>query len=253
MAAMTENKLALYQASFPDIPGWFCEEAMLVWDFLLSAQTRLGITGDFFEIGVYRGRSAVLGALYLEPQEWCVLLDMKPIPEAAKMIETFRDKRNKYLCCLSNTARGVADVRQHFGSCRWIHIDAEHTCASVLGDLALAADLLCESGIICLDDFFSFRYPQVTAAVYKFLFERQPEFQLVFAGSNKGYICRSSMFRQYDEVIRNEFVAFIEKHDADVQLNRSSYASDGGCFTISYRQGALRLMGLDSDINRIVF
>lgn len=226
---------------------------MFVWDFLFRAQTRLGIRGDFFEIGVDKGRSAVFGALYLLPEEWCVLLDMNRMTDAEEMIGTFRAEKNKYLCCLSNFARDLPTVREHFGTCRWVHIDAEHTGVRVAGDLALAADLIGESGIICLDDFFSFRYPQITGAVYKFLLDRQPEFQLVFASSNKGYICRSTAFRRYDEVIRNELVASVEEHGLDLQLNRSSYASDGGCFTLSERQGRQRLVGMDWNRDKIVY
>lgn len=226
---------------------------MFVWDFLFRAQTRLGVRGDFFEMGVHKGRSAVLGALYLRPEEWCVLLDMNPVPEAAEMIETFRAERNKFLCCLSNAARELPTVREHFGSCRWVHIDADHTGAAVTGDLALAADLISDTGIICLDDFFNFRYPQVAGAVYKFLFDRQPEFQLVFASGYKGYVCRSTAFRQYDDVIRNGMADFIEEHGLDLQLNRSSHASDGGCFSLSIRMGQQRLVGVDWDPDEIVF
>lgn len=194
---------------------------MFVWDFFFRTQTCLGIKGDFFEIGVHKGRSAVLGALYLRPEEWCVLLDTNPIPEAAKMIETFRAEKNKYLCCLSNTARDLSAVREHFGSCRWVHIDAEHTELGVMGDLAVAADLVSEEGIICLDDFFSYRYPQVTEAVYKFLFDRQPEFRLVLASSHKCYISRSTAVRQYEEVIHNEFGAFIEEHGLNIETEQN--------------------------------
>ena len=111
--------------------------------------------------------------------------------------------------------------------------------------------LLQDEGIICVDDFFSFRYPQITAATYSFLRERRPEFQMLFAGSNKGYICRSRMFGRYDEVIRRGFLPAIARNNLDVQLNRPSPPDDDGCFTISWREGDRVLIGLDEDLDKI--
>ena len=250
---MAEDLLARYRSSFPDIPGFFLDDAMFAWDFLLESQTRAGVHGDFFEIGVYKGRSAVLGALYLRPEDWCVLLDIGPVPEAAAMIESFHPRNNQYICCNSTTARGDARVGEHFRRCRWVHVDGDHKGMSVANDLALAADLLHENGIICVDDFFSFRYPQLTMATYKFLFDRQPDFQMFFAGSNKAYICRSSAFRQYDDTLRHHLPAALDRRGLDLQINRSSYAGDGGCFTIAFRFGDRKVLGLDEDPDEIVF
>jgi hypothetical protein len=250
---MAEDILARYRSSFPDIPGWFTEGAMFAWDFLLGSQTRAGVQGDFFEIGVYKGRSAVLGALHVRPEDWCVLVDINPTPEAAAMIESFHPRNNQYICCNSTTARGDARVGEHFRRCRWVHVDGDHRGMSVANDLEVAADLIHENGIICVDDFFSFRYPQLTAATYRFLFDRQPGFQIFFAGSNKCYICRSTAFRQYDDILRRDLLAAAERSDLKQQVNRTSYASDGGCFTMSWSEGERRLMGLDEDTNKIVF
>jgi hypothetical protein len=46
------------------IPGWFMFQSYCVWRALLDQQTR--ITGDLFEIGVWRGRS--VAAAHGEPQ-----------------------------------------------------------------------------------------------------------------------------------------------------------------------------------------
>jgi Methyltransferase domain len=242
-----QDLLEHYLLTFPDIPGFFSIEAMATWSFFLKAQTDLDITGDFFEIGVYKGRSAVLGALHLRPEEWCVLVDINPVPETIAMLESVRSKHNRFLHCYSTTLRQT-EATEHFGKCRWVHVDGDHKGVSVSNDLDLAADLITEKGIICVDDFFSFRYPQLTAATYKFLFERQGEFQLLFAGANKGYICRSTLFKEYDGIIRRDFLSVIESLRLSVQLNRSSHSSDGGCFTISFREGERRLFGLDEDM-----
>jgi hypothetical protein len=250
---MAEDILTRYRSSFPDIPGWFMEEAIFAWDFLLGSQTRAGVQGDFFEIGVYKGRSAVLGALHVRPEDWCVLVDINPMPEAAAMIGSFRPRNNKYICCTSTAARDDARVGEHFHRCRWVHVDGDHKAISVANDLALAAELIQEDGIICVDDFFSFRYPHVTAATYRFLFDRQPDFQIFFAGAVKCYICRPSAFRQYDDILRRDLLAAVERSGLKQQVNRTTYASDGGCFTMSWRESERRLVGLDEDPDKIVF
>ena len=228
-------------------------EAMIVWDFFLGLQRTWQITGDFFEIGVFKGRSAVLGALHLQPEEWCVLLDRKPLADAEKAISSFRTERNKYLCCLSSEARDLIRVKEHFGKCRWVHIDGDHKGFSVANDLSLAADLIHETGIICVDDFFSYRYPQLTAATYRFLINREPEFQIVFAGNKQCYICRADVFQRYDTAIRKQFLPLIQEHGLNLQLNRTSYAADSGCFTVSWREGDRVFVGPDGDMDRMIY
>jgi len=242
-----EDILARYRSNFSAIPGWFTPESMFIWDFLLRAQDRLGVAGDFFEIGVFKGKSAVLGALYLRPEDWCILMDCDPFPEASASVESIHPGRNRWMCRSSIGAGEVAEVRNHFGKCRWVHIDGDHKGLTVTNDLKIGAELIHENGIICLDDFFSFRYPQLTAATYKFLFNTAPEFQLFFAGSNKGYICRASAFPAYDRIIRENLVSAMDKAGIPDQLNRTSYASDYGCFTISWREGERRVIGVDEN------
>src|SRR3977135_349267 len=48
------------------IPGWFMFQSYCVWRALLDQQAR--VSGDLFEIGVWRGRSASLLASYRQGQ-----------------------------------------------------------------------------------------------------------------------------------------------------------------------------------------
>src|SRR6185295_4640795 len=49
------------------IPGWFMFQFYCVWRALIDQQTR--VTGDLFEIGVWRGRSASVLAAYRKGNE----------------------------------------------------------------------------------------------------------------------------------------------------------------------------------------
>ena len=57
------------------IPGWFLFQSYCVWRALLDQQTR--ITGDLFEIGVWRGRSASVLASYRKGGEKLYLCDLR--------------------------------------------------------------------------------------------------------------------------------------------------------------------------------
>jgi hypothetical protein len=120
----------------------------------------------------------------------------------------------------------------------------------VTNDLILAADLIHENDLICVDDFFGFRYPQITAATCAFLKERRPKSQMVFAGSNNGYICRSKAFNRNDTVIRDGLLAAIVRNGLNVQMNSTSPTADGGCF-ISWREGDRMLIGPDESLDTI--
>lgn len=50
-----------YLEKYWQVAGFFSRNAMFDWDFLLTQQDNCGISGHFLEIGVYQGKSAVLG------------------------------------------------------------------------------------------------------------------------------------------------------------------------------------------------
>src|SRR5258708_24917593 len=57
------------------IPGWFMFQSYCVWRALLDQQAQ--VTGDLFEIGVWRGRSASLLASYRKGDEKLYLCDLR--------------------------------------------------------------------------------------------------------------------------------------------------------------------------------
>src|SRR5260370_13145812 len=57
------------------IPGWFMFQSYCVWRALLDQQAR--VSGDLFEIGVWRGRSASLLASYRKGDEKLYLCDLR--------------------------------------------------------------------------------------------------------------------------------------------------------------------------------
>lgn len=232
-----------YHQKYADIPGFFGPESMAIWDFFLRAQADLGVTGDFLEIGVYKGKSAVLAALYLRQSENAVLVDLNPIPETRAVLEDVRPGANVYLECRSTEAAFNSEIAARAGRFRWCHVDGDHTGYSALHDIRLCAGVLAPNGILVVDDFFNFRYPQLTASVYQFLFDNPIEWKMVFAGTNKAYLCHAAVYRTYEAVIRKGMSQVCKDHN--LTLCKSSYVSDWGSYSVTPTYGGPAFVGMD--------
>lgn len=249
------DTLKNFLRDYADVPGYFAEEAMFDWDFFFRQQQASGIGGHFLEIGVYEGKSAVLGASYMRPDEQCFFNDIHSMEGCAGRISRFRPDNNTYIQAKSSELWHDPRIIALKRTFRWIHVDADHTGYATFQDLLLAAELVADRGIICVDDFFHFRYPQITAAVYRFLFDHSFEFIMVYCGRNKCYICRSDTHRFYEELLRRHYLADSEAAGMNlhVQLNKTSYVHDFGCLSTSPKISANRFVGPDSAPGELVF
>jgi hypothetical protein len=96
------------------------------------------------------------------------------------------------------------------------------------------------------------RYPQLHAAIYKFLFAR-PDFRMVLCGANKAYLCRTEDFAIYDALIRKHLAPYAASLGCPVSLARTSYAHDYGCFSVQPYVDGCPLIGRDEDPEDVVF
>src|SRR5262245_50816327 len=73
------DELDKYLKILPTIDGWFSQEAATIWWTLLDQQEALGVRGNMLELGVWRGKSALLLLLRERrtSQERCVLVDIE--------------------------------------------------------------------------------------------------------------------------------------------------------------------------------
>ena len=162
------------------IHGWFSFEAALLFAWIDEVQRQMGVSGDLFEIGVHRGRSAVL------------LSHMLGGNEALGVCDLFGEQ-------VGNVSRSGAGDRAEFNSnmrrfgkahdrlqvfakpssqlspdeigarYRFFHIDGGHNADEALGDLRLSAACTRPEGAILIDDPFRSEWPGVTEAVIRFL------------------------------------------------------------------------------------
>jgi hypothetical protein len=246
------GELEQYVNTYATLEGFMMPEATVVWDFLFVQQRNLNITGDFLEIGVFKGKSALLGALYLQQGELALLVDVNEIhdvrDEIARLSVDARIFQGK-----SSALKTSEQFNDRLGKVRWFHIDGDHTGYSAYNDLCLAEQFVSELGIICADDFCNPRYPQLTAAIFKFLFDRSFLFKMVLCGMNKCYIVHSEAYPIYEDLIRKYMARHILVKGFNLTISKTGYAHDMGCFSVGPRIEDFDYIGPDGDLTKVVF
>lgn len=249
---LARSQFKAYRDRFSSVEGFFSDESQAVWDFLLAMQEACAIAGGFMEIGVWRGKSAYLGALHAGPLESIVLVDINEIADVAETIRSFHPENVSVVTGRSSSLfRANQEYAEHRGTMRFFHVDGGHSGYGTFADIVIASEMVGDRALISIDDFGNMRYPQLHAAVYKFLFQR-PDFMMVLCGAGKAYLCRTEDFAFYDHQIREHLVPHVTALGCPVTLARTSYAHDYGCFAVQ-PSGGPALVGRDEDPEDIVF
>lgn len=237
-----------YLVAHAQTEGWFGVEAAALWDTLLTAQREQGIVGDLLEIGVWHGKSAALAAMHVDRSRerlWLVDLWLKEEEVRATLARVgaaYPEDIQVRRCDSRSLSRDRALRRERF---RWIHIDGEHTADAVSSDLELARRLLDPRGIICIDDFFNWMYPQVTSAVFETLRRRRRQLTLFLCGFNKAYVCATRFADTYLSYCRHHLVSAMQERGQLVTLAKTASFEDIGCFSVGRRIEGRTLRGTD--------
>ena len=238
--------LEVYRQRFAGVRGFFMEEAIAIWDFLLTAQRNNSVKGNFFEIGVLEGKSAGLGAAHLVDDELCILIDIHELQQLAQSLREISVKTLVKAGRRSDDPTVANELREYEGTVRWFHIDGAHDGYTTTADLRLADRFLANRGVICVDDFLSPRYPQLTAAVYRFLFDN-PIYRMFLCGMNKAYIARAADYAFYEGIVKHGLPKHMRDSGYAVTLAKTSYSHDYGCFAVIERSSDFDVYGRDED------
>ncbi|MFN3867588.1 MAG: class I SAM-dependent methyltransferase [Hyphomicrobiaceae bacterium] len=203
---------ALYNRyhAYRELPIPFSVECAISLTMQLQIQEALGVKGDFLEAGVQHGGTAFLALTAGRAGEKHVLIDMErskrftagvdKMPEAVRREVDFRE-------CMTSSPTLVDIEKRRF---RWIHIDAGHLYDEVAYDIGRYAPLLSADGIIVLDDFFQWRWPEVTEAIQEYFTSRRNEFAPLVMGFNKISFCRVGMHETYRKEVEKRAVAYYD-------------------------------------------
>lgn len=242
------SKLGEFKQLQGGIAGFFLEQSAALWDALLSFQNTHGIHGNMLEIGVYKGLSALMSSLHLKETEKFVLIDCtRYIEDAEANLAPILGTRGNYIQQPSYqvTLHSLGDLRS---SCRWLHIDGEHTGRAVINDLELCEQLLSDDGIIVLDDFFNPMYPQLTEAAFSFLSANKHKLSMFLCGWNKAYLARPLFAFNYRNFIRQALAAELHQREIDdFILTKTTTLDESTSFGIVHRFTDRDYYGLDSD------
>ena len=131
------------QSDVDKVEGFLLSVNIAVWDVFLEYQETHHIVGHLGEIGVYKGKSAIILAHHQQSGEQLWLVDFSDfIEEAKRNIDPLTTHEVRYLKQKSVTLHRSPALLPHRRSFRWIHIDGEHTGQAVASDLAIAHQLI---------------------------------------------------------------------------------------------------------------
>jgi hypothetical protein len=209
------------------IPGWFMFQSYCVWRALLDQQASQGAnaTGDLFEIGVWRGRSASVLANYRKGDEKLYLCDLRLDEAAVRTAIKSTGIEPSHLVGLSGPSADLPaklDLKAMHHSVRWFHIDGEHTGTAVYRELEFANQIVNPQGIVVIDDFFSPRYPANTTEVIRYMEKNPFHFRLLAVGFNKGYLCRPEALPRYMDFMASGMSAALTRYGAKTTIFKTT-------------------------------
>ncbi len=191
-------------------------------------------------------------ALHARPDESLALVDLALRREAIDVVESLHPAPNIYFRTVSQEILADQRLDGLRGACRWVHIDGEHSGPAVENDLDLAASLLAPRGVICLDDFFTPAYPQITRATFDWLHRQGGSFALFLLGYNKCYLSRADDTAAYLSFAKERMLVELERRDfAEVTIWKAADPADMNGFGVTPRFRGQRYKGPDWAPDRI--
>ncbi len=220
------------------IPGSFLEESAAIWCVLLQAQRATwdwqGLSaGDYLEIGVLHGKSASVLASFSEAYgNALTIVDPEIRSETRKTLDGIC-ARTRYIEMPSERVLHSDFYRENLRRIAFAHIDGMHRFSAVISDLKICEDMLSNYGIISVDDFHTDLFPQIPAAVYKYLYSGVSDLCLFLVGMNKAYLCRNIAKKHYLRYLNKNLLPSLESLGVRLTLVRTDRNDNFDAFGIS--------------------
>ena len=216
------------------IDGMMMEVSAATWCVLLGAQQATwnwhGLQpGDYLEIGTYKGKSAsILASFCALHGNKLTIVDPEVRGDARRSLDKILPGI-RYLEIPSERLRYGDFHKNNIRSLAFAHIDGMHSFAAVSQDIQLCEEMIGEYGILCVDDFHTELYPQVTASVYNHLYTTTADLVIFLLGFNKVYLCRNSAKEYFYSFVERELVESLGAlgHKISLVKNDSNEKFDG--------------------------
>jgi len=198
------------------IDGWLSPEAADLTIRLCRLQAALGIRTGVLELGVYRGKYlALLAALHAGTGLPLVGVDQfierigQPVAAehvpyivagiTASVLGAAPDATPPLIIQARTQNMDASLLLAHCpGGYSFVSVDAGHAADDVASDMALAASVLSQGGIIALDDAFNPALPGVAEGLFRYFHSADDAKPAPFATcGNKLFLCRPEMHATY--------------------------------------------------------
>jgi hypothetical protein len=223
-----------------NIPGYMLEGSAAVWYVLLQAQHETwtwkdrATSGDYLEIGVWKGKSAsVLASFSNLYGNALTVVDTQILPETRQTLDALSPRVN-YMNAASEDLAQTPFSAKNARRIAFAHIDGSHRFASVISDLRVCESLVSNFGIVAVDDFHTDLFPQIPAAVYKYLYSGTSDLCVFLVGLNKAYLCRNIAKKYYMQFSATELLPALEKIGQKLTLAKTDRNDSFDAFAITW-------------------
>jgi hypothetical protein len=213
-----------YLNHLDSVSGWlhrFSAEAILA---LADFQNQRDFHGAVAEIGVHHGKLFLLTYLATKKDEPALAIDVFSLQHLNVDKSGRGDKAIffRQLRKWAGTTDGVTviedsslnvssrDVLESVGRIRLFSIDGSHTEEATANDLRLAESVMTDEGVIVIDDCFSEYWPEVSAAVARYLMGR-PKIVPFAITPGKVFLSREPVKQLYQAMLRERFPRRVDK------------------------------------------
>ena len=222
--------------------GGLSPHSLGVWEVLLDAQEKRGVTGNFLEIGVWTGIGLAAMGLRAGKDEDIVGIDLYIQRDAVRdNYEAVTGRpfgKLRFLERSSLAVRKSGALQADQGSFRWIHIDGEHSFDAVCSDLEFAMDLMTDDGIVVVDDFYNIGSAGITEAVYFMLGRHPHRLRMFLAGLNKAYLAAPRAFGYYRDYCLNHLPERLARDfDAPITIAKVGHSTEIDYLTFIEKMG----------------
>ena len=237
--ALQEFDFRLVLETQRNIPGYMSEESAAVWYVLLQAQHETwswqgrSTSGDYLEIGVWHGKSAsVLASFSNIYGNALTVIDPQILPETRQRLNAI-SPRVSYINSVSEELPKIEFYKKNLHRIAFAHIDGSHRFSAVISDLRICESMLANFGIITVDDFHTDLFPQIPAAVYKYVYSGVSDLCVFLVGLNKAYLCRNIAKKYFMQFSGTELLPALEKIGQKLTLAKTDRNDSFDAFGIA--------------------
>lgn len=239
-----ENEgLKRYREEFHQVDGWGIDDFL----FGLFAQIDFfqkdwNIFGSCLEIGVHHGKTFILMHLLARNSEFSVAIDLFEDEQHLNLdnsgsgnfaifmenVKKFSSNFTSIKILKGNTLHINRDdilKRTNAQPIRMVHVDGGHFKEIVANDLELSQSLICDGGVIIVDDYWHSGFPGVQEGVNRFFnFATSTKIIPFLTGNNKLFLTTHGYHAKYLEAM--ESVLPMERQKRITQFGYDSLCLD---------------------------